>query len=369
MATFSTVDELVRILDADPQMTEALRARVLTRELLVLPETVARLTERIDEFSAATTARFEQSDRRIDALEQHMEKHFEELDKRMDALDKRMNALDSRMATLDQRIAILRGSVDLLQQRLEAFEKSVDTRFDILEKRVDVLEKQIAELTKRVQLLEKRLEAFEKSVNERFDKVDERFVKVDERFDKVDERFSKVDDRFDKIDERFDALEERVDDLDRRTERRFQRVFDDLSVLRAAHARNAAREQSPAIVEDMGFQWTRNLKVNDILKMIAGADTSDIPRNLMRRFRRADLFAEATDAQGETCYVAVEVSYTADERDTDRAIAFASYLNRFTRRPAYPAVASLRLDSRIEGIVESGSVFWYEMLPEDLQVE
>ena len=193
----------------------------------------------------------------------------------------------------------------------------------------------------RVALLEKRLEAFEKSVNERFDEIDKRF----------------------------DRLEARVDELDQRTERRFQRVFDDLSILRAAHARNAAREQAPSIVEDMGLQWIRNLKVIDILNMIAGKDTSDIPRNLMRRFRRADLFVETTDAQGETCYVAVEVSYTADERDTDRAITFAGYLNRFTQRNAYPAVASLRMDNRIEGLVESGTVFWYEMIPEDLQVD
>ena len=302
MATFSTMDELVRILDDDPRMAEALRARVLTRELLDLPETVARLAERMDEFSAAATARFEQSDRRIDALEQHMEKHFEELNKRMNALDKRVEALEKQIAELTTRVALL--------------------------------EKQIAELTTRVALLEKRLDDFEKNVNARFDR-----------------------------------LEARVDELDQRTERRFQRVFDDLSILRAAHARSAARAQAPAIVEDMGLQWIRNLKVIDILNMIAGKDTSDIPRNLMRRFRRADLFVETTDAQGETCYVAVEVSYTADERDTDRAITFAGYLNRFTQRNAYPAVASLRMDNRIEGLVESGSVFWYEMIPEDLQVD
>ena len=302
MATFSTVDELVRILDDDPRMAEALRARVLTRELLDLPETVARLAERMDEFGAAATARFEQSDRRIDALEQHMEKHFEELNKRMNALDKRVEALEKQIAELTTRVALL--------------------------------EKQIAELTTRVALLEKRLDDFEKNVNARFDR-----------------------------------LEARVDELDQRTERRFQRVFDDLSILRAAHARNAAREQAPSIVEDMGLQWIRNLKVIDILNMIAGKDTSDIPRNLMRRFRRADLFVETTDAQGETCYVAVEVSYTADERDTDRAITFAGYLNRFTQRNAYPAVASLRMDNRIEGLVESGTVFWYEMIPEDLEVD
>ena len=326
MTTFSTVDELVRILDADPQMAEALRARVLTRELLDLPETVARLT-----------ARFEQSDRRINVLEQHMEKHFEELNKRMDALDSRMNALDKRMDMLDSRMNALDKRMGMLDSRMNALDK----RMDMLDSRMATLDQRLAIMKETVALLQQRFEAFEKSVNQRFDEVDARF----------------------------DRLEERVDELDRRTERRFQRVFDDLSILRAAHARNAAREQAPSIVEDMGLQWIRNLKVIDILNMIAGKDTSDIPRNLMRRFRRADLFVETADAQGETCYVAVEVSYTADERDTDRAITFAGYLNRFTQRNAYPAVASLRMDNRIERLVDSGSVFWYEMLPEDLQIE
>ena len=348
MITFSTVDELVRILDADPQMAESLRARVLTRELLDLPETVARLTARVDEFSAAAAARFEQSDRRIDALEKHMEKHFEELNKRMEALDKRMDTLDNRMNALDKRMDTL------------------DSRMNALDKRVGVLEKQIAELTKRVELLEKRFEAFERRVDRRFDVLEKQMEALEKRVELLEKR---LDDFEENVNARFDALEERVDELDRRTERRFQRVFDDLSILRAAHARNAAREQAPSIVEDMGLQWIRNLKVIDILNMIAGKDTSDIPRNLMRRFRRADLFVETTDAQGETCYVAVEVSYTADERDTDRAITFAGYLNRFTQRSTYPAVASLRMDNRIEGLVESGSVFWYEMLPEDLQIE
>ena len=334
MATFSTVDELVRILDDDPRMAEALRARVLTRELLDLPETVARLAERMDEFSAATIARFEQSDKRIDSLEQHMEKRFEDLNKRMNVLDKRVEALEKQIAELTMRVELLEKQiveltmrVALLEKRFEAFERRVDRRFDVLEKQMEALEKRVA-------LLEKRLDDFEKNVNARFDR-----------------------------------LEARVDELDQRTERRFQRVFDDLSILRAAHARSAARAQAPAIVEDMGLQWIRNLKVIDILNMIAGKDTSDIPRNLMRRFRRADLFVETTDAQGETCYVAVEVSYTADERDTDRAITFAGYLNRFTQRSAYPAVASLRMDNRTEGLVESGAVFWYEMIPEDLQVD
>ena len=51
MTTFNNIDDLLRILDENPQLLDAVRARVLTRELLALPETVARLTERVDQIA------------------------------------------------------------------------------------------------------------------------------------------------------------------------------------------------------------------------------------------------------------------------------------------------------------------------------
>ena len=43
MATISTVEDIIATLDSDPQLLEALRARLLTRELLELPQVVAQL--------------------------------------------------------------------------------------------------------------------------------------------------------------------------------------------------------------------------------------------------------------------------------------------------------------------------------------
>ena len=61
MPTFNTVEELVRILDSNPELLEALRARLLTRELLELPQ-------RFSEFAAASEQRFENIER---TLKQH----------------------------------------------------------------------------------------------------------------------------------------------------------------------------------------------------------------------------------------------------------------------------------------------------------
>jgi transcription antitermination factor NusG len=95
-----------------------------------------------------------------------------------------------------------------------------------------------------------------------------------------------------------------------------------------------------------------------------GKDLSGISRGDLRSFHRADLVISVTDEQDRPSYVAVEMSYTADERDTTRAIRNAEYLERFTGQPARAAIAGLRRDRRIEDI-DPGEVFWYE-LPESI---
>ncbi|MCE2501683.1 MAG: hypothetical protein J4G13_12615 [Dehalococcoidia bacterium] len=47
MTIINTIDDLVRILDEHPEWLEAVQARLLTRELLELPQTVAQLDERL----------------------------------------------------------------------------------------------------------------------------------------------------------------------------------------------------------------------------------------------------------------------------------------------------------------------------------
>ena len=85
----------------------------------------------------------------------------------------------------------------------------------------------------------------------------------------------------------------------------------------------------------------------------------------LHSFRMADLVMEVADANGDTCYIAVEASYTADKRDTARALRNARYMTHFTGAPAYAAIASTYLDNRIADILNSGQVYWYEIPDRD----
>ena len=142
-----------------------------------------------------------------------------------------------------------------------------------------------------------------------------------------------------------------------------------MAPLKAAHARNAALEEAITIAHDMGLRRPTTLSREDLWNLTDLADTSGIPTNELRSFRLADLVMEAKDQNGETCYIAAEISFTANGRDTSRAIRNAEVLTRFTGKRSYAAVAGLIRDDRIRESVDSGEVYWHQLDPDQLEVE
>jgi hypothetical protein len=217
--------------------------------------------------------------------------------------------------------------------------------------------------------LDKCIGEFEAGTNERFDGLDKRIDGVDQHLDGIDnrldrfetatnERFVVVGKRFDKVNQRFDRVEGSVNAL-----------RDDIAPLKGAHVRNAAVREAGLIAGDMGFTLVRTLSPEQIGTLIESQATTDIPDSDLRSFRRADLIMEVTDGDDVTCYVAVEISFTANGRDTTRAVRNAEFLTRFTGKRSRPAIAGLRRDDRIEESIESGEVFWYQLDRSDLESE
>ena len=185
--------------------------------------------------------------------------------------------------------------------------------------------------------------------------TNEHFAEVDQRFDKVE---GEMNERFDKVDQRFDKVESDISGL-----------RDDIAPLKGAHVRSAAVREAGLIAEDMGFTLVQTLNPEQIRILSRSESTADIPAGDLRSFRRADLIMEVTDGEGETCYVAVEISFTANGRDTTRAVRNAGFLTSFTGKRSVAAVAGLRRDDRIDESIESGEVFWHQLDPSDLEAE
>ena len=144
---------------------------------------------------------------------------------------------------------------------------------------------------------------------------------------------------------------------------------DHSGVLRNAHTRNVAIEFADDIAHDLGLEMVRVLRGAEIRTLAKSKGTKDIPANDLRSFGAADLIIEARDGKDETCYVAVEVSFTANGRDTRRAIRNAGFMARFTGKRTYSVVTGLRKDDEIQMTIASGDVYWYQLSPEAFDID
>ena len=151
-------------------------------------------------------------------------------------------------------------------------------------------------------------------------------------------------------------------------ERRIGRYEQDMGLVRARHAADTVRSQSFLVAEDLGCDWVKTLSIDDIARMVRAADTSGIPANELSSFRRADLIMETVRMDtGATCYVAVEISFTVNGRDTSRAIRNAEFLRRFTDEDALAVVSGVRKDYRVDADIDANNVAWYPLEEEDLR--
>ncbi len=300
MTTINTVEDLIRALDENPQWLEILRARILTKEVLELPQ-------RLAEFAAA-------ADRRAEQHAQDNKAQFNAIDRRFDAADRRaeQHAQDNKaqFEAIDRRF-------DAVEQRAEQHEQANNERFDAIERRAEQHEQANNE---RFETLEQKMDRYQAANNARFDGIDRHLRSIDNT----------------------------------------------LSYLKGAHATMATLKNAGTLARDLGLRRVRDLTVDDLWDLTDAADTADLAANVLRSFHNADLIIEARDTAGETCYIAVEVSFTVNGRDTARAIRNAALLTRFTGRKAHAVISGRHKDDRIDSHLESGEVFWFQLEDEDL---
>ena len=311
MTTINTIEDLIRLLDENPQWAEALRARLLTRELIELPEKFAQFAADATQQFANIAQQFEQMNQRFEQVQQQ----FEQVNQRFEQVQQQFEQVNQRFEQMDRRF------------------EQVDQRFEQMDRR--------------------------------FEQMDQRFERVDQRFEQVDQRFEQMDRRFEQMDQRFERVDQRLDGVDGT----INRILVDLGYLKGAHARNVAIDNAASIARDMGLRRVRNLSQDDLLEIIDAADTSALTAGELRSFRQADLVIESLGSQGEYCYIAVEISFTANGRDTARATRNARLLTAFTGRPAFAAIAGVRRDDRIQENIRSGEVVWHELDSSDLEAE
>lgn len=223
--------------------------------------------------------------------------------------------------------------------------------------RARVLTREVRELPQIVANLSLRVEEIAGQLAQLTERVD----RLTERVDQLTERVDQIAEQLAQLSARVDQLTALVEQMAVRMDRRFDQVAQDQSRIKDFNSINSTKDQAHVIACLLGLESRRYVEGNEIIHLVRGQDTSDTARGDLISFYRADLIIEAADGDGNLNYIAVEVSFTADGRDTRRAIRNAGYLTRFTGRPAYAVVTGWRLDWAIQPAIDAGEVMWYPL--------
>ena len=122
MTTINTIEDLARILRDQPTWAEALRALLLSQDLLDLPARFDSFVEAQQETNRLTALRLDGIDAQLNSLDGKMGN----LDGRMDSLDGRMDSLDRKTDSLDGRMGNLQGGQYERSVRNKALARSVN---------------------------------------------------------------------------------------------------------------------------------------------------------------------------------------------------------------------------------------------------
>ena len=340
MNTFpiANTDDLIRALEQNVEIRNSVRHHLLTEELLNLPNRFARFQARQDTFNE----RQEVFNSQQKAMNLRIESALEKLTEQTGRNSEDIKALTEQTGRNSEDIKTLtQGIKDLTRETRHNSE-------DI---------KALTEQTRR------NGEDI-KALTEQTRRNGEDIKALTEQTGRNSEDIKALTEQTGRNSEDIKTLTQGIKDLTRET----RRNGDSIGELKGNLARYALNWHFDEIVENMGFSYRDTVTRSD-LRLLVHRDSTNIPLGVRQSFYRADLIMEVADSKGEIHYIAVEASYTADQRDTDRALRNAELLARFTGQPAHAAIASRHNDYAIQRLIDDKAVFWYQLHANDFDPE
>ena len=307
MTTINNQDDFLNALSDNSQWREAVRAKILGDELLQLPARFDALTDRIDLFVA------EQQETNRELREANREQR--ETNRRLDSSVEELREANREQRETNRR---LDSSVEELR---EANREQRETN-----RRLDSSVEELREANRE-----------QRETNRRLDSSVEELREIHKNT--------------------INTLNAVLSQL--------KTITDDVGKIKGHYARDVVVDDAAGVAFDMGLQYVSTLTQAELGEMAQRA-AGRVPTNELRSFRRADLVIEATDGN-DTHYIAVEVSFTADERETTRALRNARLLAEFTNHPACAAVASVRNDQSVADQVDAGEIYWHPIDENELE--
>ncbi|MCX7690415.1 DUF3782 domain-containing protein [Thermoflexus sp.] len=174
--TLDDLPTLLALLDKHPEWREALRAVLLSEELLKMPEELRRLERVIAKILEAHRL----GEEALAAFRMESERRFMELAGALTRLSEMQNRLSEVQARMEERMTRLEERVGRLEEavaRLIEVQARMEERMTRLEERVGHLEERVGRLEEAVA----RLIEVQARMEERMTRLEERMIRMEER--------------------------------------------------------------------------------------------------------------------------------------------------------------------------------------------
>ena len=298
MTTVNTFDDILDILDRNPEYKEALRRRVLDEEHRRLPERIDRAVKAVDDL-AQTIAEF------VRQTNETLANH-----------EARLERVEGQIADLNDVTNRVLETVSDIQNRLATVEAKVDALADVPE----------------------RLEKLEAKVDALTD-VPERLTNVETTVDTMQGQIGTMQGQMSSMQGQLNNLT--GTDYERRIVRRSRGLVERQLGIGQARLLQAVTVPDNTTVPDL----LRNAVMGGL---ISGEQEEDVDE--------ADLILFGNTSDGSDSYVVAEVSITIDDHDVDRAYRRAAILNVASGVPAKAAVIGAQISDANRQRAESLNV-------------
>ena len=170
----------------------------------------------------------------------------------------------------------------------------------------------------------------------------------------INEQLGTLVSDMDEVKNRQDSMAEDINVIKNRQDS----MAEDIGQVKGGHARAEVAREAGVIAFDMGLGYVRSVEKLELAAWAQKHSNSGFTTAELRSFRAADLVVQAIDGS-EIVYIAVEISFTADKRDSDRAIRNSAMLEQFTGCQARAVVASVKNDDYVSEQVNKELIHWH----------
>ncbi len=199
------------------------------------------------------------------------------------------------------------------------------------------------------------------AINEQLGTLVSDMDEVKSRQDSMAEDIEVIKSRQDSMAEDVEVIKNRQDSMAEDVEvikNRQDSMAEDIGQVKGGHARAEVAREAGVIAFDMGLGYVRSVEKLELAAWAQKHSNSRFTTAELRSFRAADLVVQAIDGS-EIVYIAVEISFTADKRDSDRAIRNSAMLEQFTGCQARAVVASVKNDDYVSEQVNKELIHWH----------